>query len=83
VSIIELPMVPTLIFNLGVTTTTFCSSLANGGESVSGNGTTWSGGTDPSISTCGPWPTFNLVMEFFWNLQQNYQRIQIEKIPSF
>jgi hypothetical protein len=56
--------------------------LANGGENVSGNGTPWSGGTNPSISTWGPWPTFNLVVEFFWNLQQNYQRIQIEKIPS-
>jgi hypothetical protein len=30
----------------------------------------------------GPLPTFNLVVEFFHELQQNYQEVRIEKLRS-
>jgi hypothetical protein len=59
-------------------------SLASGNRNTNGNGatenakTTRSGGTTKrggartSTSTWGPLPTFNLVVEFFCELQRNY-----------
>jgi hypothetical protein len=50
-------------------------SLANGSENISDNGATGSGGTIKGggattfISTHGPLPTFNPIVEFFHELQ--------------
>ncbi len=57
----------------GVTTTLGISSTS-GSKNASGNGTTESGGTTKggglgaSISTQGPFPIFNIVVEFFHEL---------------
>jgi len=40
----------------------------NGSGSVKSSGTIGNGGTEPSTSTWGPLPTFNLVVEFFCKL---------------
>jgi hypothetical protein len=43
-------------------------------ENASGIGT--------SISTQGPLPIFNLVVEFFCGLRQNYQKVRTKELQS-
>jgi hypothetical protein len=69
-------------------------SLTTGRKSASGNetirsggtikidGTTGGGGVRASTSTWGPLPTFNLVVEFFCELGQNYQGVKVENFQS-
>jgi len=86
VSIIEIPMVPTIISTLDVVATlVFSSGSTSRGRSVSGGGTnkngetTKSGGINPSMRMWGPnLHAFNPIMEFLQKLQQNYQGVQIE-----
>jgi len=54
----------------------------SGGGSTRSHGTTKGGGERTSIGTQGPSPTFNVVVEFFHELRQNYQRVRIEKLQS-
>jgi hypothetical protein len=59
--------------------------VVSGCKNGSGNGTIGSGGairsgcTSPSTNTWGPLFTFNLVVEFFQELQWNHQGVWIEK----
>jgi hypothetical protein len=61
--------------------TTLNISSTNGNESATSNGAIQSGGTikgggvGASTSTRGTLPIFNLVVEFFHELRQNYQRV--------
>jgi hypothetical protein len=69
-----------------VTTTILGISLANGNRSISDigairtSGTIGGGGAKASISMQGPLPIFNPVVEFFHELQQNYQGVRIQKL---
>jgi len=61
-------------------------NISSTSGSKSGSGTIGSGGTieggapRASINTRGLLPTFNLIVELFYELQQNYQGIRIEKL---
>jgi hypothetical protein len=62
--------------------------LVNGSKSANGNGaignvgTTGCGGARASTNTWGPLFAFNLVVEFFHELQWNYRRVRIEKLQD-
>lgn len=64
-----------------VITIIFSNSVASGNENDSGSGTIGSGGaitsggTSPSTNTRGLLLAFNLVVEFFQELQWNHQRV--------
>jgi len=58
-------MVPKPISTLNEVTKVLNSSVTSGSRHASGNGTTRSGGIDPSNSMQGPLPTFDLYLEFF------------------
>jgi hypothetical protein len=55
-------------------------NISSTSGSKSGSGTIGSGGARASINTQGPLPTFNLIVELFYELQQNYQGVRIEKL---
>jgi len=57
-------------------------SLASGSGAIGNGGTIEDGGAWASTNMRGPLFTFNLVMEFFCELQQNYQKVKIEKLQS-
>ncbi len=69
-------------------TTILHINLASGSVNANGNGTTKSGGTTggggarASTSTRSPFPILNLVVEFFRELQRNYQGVRIEKLTN-
>jgi hypothetical protein len=54
----------------------------NGNRTTKNGGTTTCGGVGASIITRGPLFAFNLVVEFFHELQGNYQRVKTKKIQS-
>jgi hypothetical protein len=72
-------------FNISLTSE---SGGAIGIGAIGSGGTTRNGGTikggnaRASISRHSPLPKFNPVVEFFHELQQNYQRVKIEKLRS-
>ncbi len=69
-------------------TATLSINLASGNGNTSGNGATTSGGiigggsARASTSTWGPLPTFNPIVEFFCELQRNYQKVRTKKLWS-
>ncbi len=67
---------------LGVIAIIFNNSVASGNENANGSGTIGSGGTSPSTNTWGPLFAFNLVVEFFQELQWNHQGVWIEKLKN-
>jgi hypothetical protein len=52
----------------------------NGSGAIGCGGTIGGGGAKKTTSMQGPLPIFNLVVEFFCQLQQNYQGVRIEKL---
>jgi hypothetical protein len=58
------------------------SNVTSGSGSSNGSGTMGSGGTKPSTSAWGPLLAFNLVVEFFHELQWNYQGVRIVKMQK-
>jgi hypothetical protein len=54
----------------------------NGNRTTRNGGTTICGGVGASINTQGPLFAFNLVVEFFHELQRNYQRVKTKKLQS-
>ncbi len=67
-------------------TTTPSINLANGNGNATSNGTTRSGGTTKgggaraSTNTWGPLLIFKPILEFFCELQRNYQGVRTEKL---
>jgi hypothetical protein len=54
-------------------------SLANGNKSANGGGAIWNGGTSLSIGTWDLLSMFNLIVKFFQELWNIYQRVQTKK----
>jgi hypothetical protein len=57
-----------------------CSGVTRNGGTVGSGGIIRGGGVGASISTWGPLFAFNPIVEFFHELQQNYQGLRIEKL---
>ncbi len=58
------------------------SKSANGNGATGNGGTIGCGGARASTSTWGPLLAFNLVVEFFRELQRNYGRVRIKKLQN-
>jgi len=72
---------------LGISSTsgsgnTNCSGIIRNGGIIGSGGIIRGGGVRASISTWGPLFAFNPIVEFFHELQQNYQGLRIEKLQS-
>jgi hypothetical protein len=62
-----------------ISSTNGSRSAISSGNTING-GITEGGGARASTSTWGPLPIFNLVVEFFRELQQNYQGVRTQKL---
>jgi hypothetical protein len=73
------PSVATTTFNISLTSE---SGGAIGIGAIGSGGTIRGGNVRASTSRHNPLPTFNPVVEFFRELQRNYDKVKIEKFRS-